>query len=100
MDAHREADLLMDSKNQPIETAENTPSATARKWILTPEAFDSLLAAFDPNRESAAQKYLEIRGNLVRFFEWRGCPFPEDHADETFNRVARKIADGEQIQKP
>lgn len=100
MDAHREADLLMDSKNRPIETAENTPSATVRKWILTPEAFDNLLAAFDPNRDSAAQKYLEIRGNLVRFFEWRGCPFPEDHADETFNRVARKIADGEQIQKP
>jgi DNA-directed RNA polymerase specialized sigma24 family protein len=43
---------------------------------------------------------LKIRANLVRFFEWRGCPFPEDHADETFNRMARKIADGEEIQKP
>ena len=92
MDAYREADLLMGN-------AETQPS-TARKWTLTPEAFDNLLAAFDPNRDSAAKKYLEIRSNLVRFFEWRGCPFPEDHADETFNRVARKIADGEEIQKP
>jgi len=93
MDAHEHADLVMDN-------AETQPSNTSRKWILTPEAFDSLLAAFDPNRDSAAEKYLEIRSNLVRFFEWRGCPFPEDHADETFNRVARKIADGEEIQKP
>jgi DNA-directed RNA polymerase specialized sigma24 family protein len=80
--------------------AENPPSSTSRKWILTPEAFDNLLAVFHPNRDSAAQKYLEVRANLVRFFEWRGCPFPEDHADETFNRVARKIADGEEIQTP
>ena len=93
MDAHEHADLLMDN-------VETQPSTTSRKWTLTPEAFDNLLAAFDPNRDSAAQKYLEIRSNLLRFFEWRGCPFPEDHADEAFNRVARKIADGEEIQKP
>ncbi|PWT88754.1 MAG: hypothetical protein C5B55_12600 [Blastocatellia bacterium] len=92
MDAHQEADLLMDS-------AENPSSPTSRKWTLTPEAFDNLLKTFDPNRDNAAQKYLDCRANLVRFFEWRGCPFPEDHADETFNRVARKIADGEEIQK-
>ena len=79
--------------------AETQPS-TSRKWTLTPEAFDNLLAAFDSDRDNAAKKYLEIRSNLVRFFEWRGCPFPEDHADETFNRVARKIAEGEEIQKP
>ncbi|HEY6118621.1 MAG TPA: hypothetical protein VIV66_01620 [Pyrinomonadaceae bacterium] len=93
MEAHRKADLLMDN-------ADTQPSNTSRKWILTPEAFDNLLAAFDPNRGAAAQKYLEIRSHLVRFFEWRGCPFPDDHADETFNRVARKLADGEEIQKP
>jgi DNA-directed RNA polymerase specialized sigma24 family protein len=91
MNAHREANLLM---------TENSPSPVPRKWTLTPEAFDNLLTAFEPDRDSAAQKYLEVRANLVRFFEWRGCPFPEDHADETFNRVARKIADGEQIEKP
>lgn len=93
MEAHRETDLLNDNVG-------THSSKTSRKWILTPEAFDNLLRLFDPNRDSAAQKYLEIRSNLVRFFEWRGCPFPEDHADETFNRVARKIADGEEIQKP
>jgi DNA-directed RNA polymerase specialized sigma24 family protein len=83
-----------------MDSVENPPAATSRKWTLTPEAFDNLLLAFDPDREVGAQKYLDCRANLLRFFEWRGCPFPDDHADETFNRVARKIADGEKIEKP
>ncbi len=71
---------------------------TARqKWTLTQEAFDRLLVAFGGDRDSAAQKYLEIRTNLMRFFEWRGCSFPEDHADETINRMAKRVADGEEI---
>ena len=70
---------------------------TSPKWTLTAEAFANLLAVFDSDRESAGQKYLAVRANLIRFFEWRGCPFPEDHADETFNRVARKVAEGEDI---
>lgn len=68
------------------------------KWSLTQEAFDGLLSSLAANRDEAAEKYLEIRRNLLRFFEWRGCSFPEDHADETVNRVARKVAEGEQLQ--
>src|SRR5215813_10489090 len=71
-----------------------------QKWTLTQDAFDRLLIAFGGNRESGSEKYLEIRGNLTRFFEWRGCSFPEDHADETINRIARKIEEGEQILNP
>ena len=71
-----------------------------RKWALTQEAFDRLLAAFDADRESAGKKYLELRVALIRFFEWRGCPFPEDHADESVNRVARKISEGEAVRDP
>ena len=76
-------------------------SATSRgKWELTQEAFDKFLASFDSDREVAGKKYLELRGNLIRLFEWRGCPFPEDHADETVNRLARKISEGEIIREP
>ena len=72
-----------------------------QKWTLTQEAFDKLLLAFgDGDRESGSEKYLEIRSNLTRFFEWRGCSFPEDHADETFNRIAKKVAEGEEILNP
>ncbi len=71
---------------------------TARqKWTLTQEAFDKLLVALGGDRDSAAQKYLEIRTNLTRFFEWRGCAFPEDHADETINRIAKRVGEGEEI---
>src|SRR5687767_2204062 len=69
-----------------------------QKWTLTQDAFDKLLLSFGDDRDSGGKKYLEIRNNLTRFFEWRGCPFPEDHADETINRIARRVADGEQIQ--
>ena len=80
----------------------DTPAVPAprRKWTLTQDAFDSLLGAFGEDRERAGEKYLEVRGNLTRFFEWRGCPFPEDHADETMNRVAKRLDAGEEIRNP
>jgi DNA-directed RNA polymerase specialized sigma24 family protein len=71
--------------------------AAPRLWSLTQPAFDGLLALLGPDRDVAAERYLEIRGNLVRLFEWRGCPTPEEYADETINRCARKIGDGEVI---
>jgi len=71
-----------------------------QKWTLTQDAFDRLLIALGGDRDSGGEKYLEIRNNLTRFFEWRGCSFPEDHADETFNRIARKIDEGEEILNP
>ena len=69
-------------------------------WTLTQDAFDQLLVTLGGDREAGSEKYLEIRRNLTRFFEWRGCAFPEDHADETINRVARKITEGEEILNP
>lgn len=71
-----------------------------RKWSLTQEAFDRLLRCLADDREIAGEKYLEIRRNLIRFFEWRGCRFPEDHADETVNRVARRLSEGEEPRNP
>ena len=88
----------MDIESNPTDM----PAAPAprRNWALTQEAFDKLLTSFGEDQDSAAKKYLEIRNNVVRFFEWRGCPFPEDHADETINRVAKRLAEGEAIENP
>jgi DNA-directed RNA polymerase specialized sigma24 family protein len=71
--------------------------ATRHKWELTQEAFDCLLTALDRDRDVAADKYLQMRRNLVRLFEWRGCSTPDDYADETVNRCAKKIGEGEAI---
>src|SRR5215813_8024813 len=72
-------------------------NAAREKWALTQKAFDGLLAALGPDRDKAADRYLEIRRNLVRVFEWRGCATPDDYADEAINRCAKKIAEGDQI---
>jgi len=71
--------------------------AARHKWSLTQEAFDGLLAKLGPDRDTAADRYLDIRRNLVRLFEWRGCSTPDDYADETINRCAKKIGEGEEI---
>jgi DNA-directed RNA polymerase specialized sigma24 family protein len=65
--------------------------------LLTPETFGKLLACLDADRERAGEKYEQLRRTLIRFFEWRGAPFPEEHADETFDRVSRKLGDRVEI---
>jgi RNA polymerase sigma factor (sigma-70 family) len=67
---------------------------------LTSESFAKLLALLDPDRERAGEKYEDLRRTLIRFFEWRGAPFPEEQADETFNRVARRLDEGVEIKNP
>ena len=68
-----------------------------QKWSLTQPAFDGLLTSLNPDRDVAAEQYLRIRRDVVRLFEFRGCSTPDEYADETMNRCARKIAEGEQI---
>ena len=71
---------------------------TARKnWDLTRESLDGLLALLDADRVRAGEKYEVLRAKLVRLFEWRGSVVPEEHADETLNRVARKVEEGEDV---
>jgi DNA-directed RNA polymerase specialized sigma24 family protein len=66
---------------------------------LTPEAFAKFLAMLAPEPEIAGEKYEELRRQLIKFFEWRGSLIADQHADETLNRVVRKIQDGEKIEK-
>jgi DNA-directed RNA polymerase specialized sigma24 family protein len=80
------------------EVHEFPSSASSRqRWTLTKEAFDKLLTSLDAETDLAGEKYLIIRRNLVRYFEGRGCPFAEDHADEVINRLAKRCGEGEMI---
>jgi RNA polymerase sigma factor (sigma-70 family) len=63
----------------------------SKRWELTGEALDGLLTWLDPDREQAGRKYEHIRKSLIKIFAWRGCAEAEDLADETINRVARKV---------
>ena len=69
----------------------------ANQWTLTPVAFDRFLAALNPNREQAGAEYEALREMLMRFFQWQGDWQAQEHADETLNRVARRLAEGEVI---
>lgn len=69
-----------------------------RDWALTGEALERLLDLLDEDREQAGRKYEIVRRKLLAFFEARGSEAPDLHADETIDRVARKIVDGEKIE--
>jgi RNA polymerase sigma factor (sigma-70 family) len=62
-----------------------------KEWVLTQEAFDGFLGWLDTDREQAGRKYEEIRQKLIKIFICRGCTVADDLADETINRVARKV---------
>ena len=65
------------------------------KWVLDGDAFHRLLASLDPDPARAALKYEVLRKKLVMLFLGRGSREAEDNADETLDRVSRRIAEGE-----
>lgn len=68
-----------------------------KDWVLTQKAFDQLLARLDRDRGRAAERYEDLREMLITFFEFRDSLAPEEQADETLNRVARRITEGQEI---
>lgn len=62
-----------------------------KRWSLHEEAFRRLLAWLDEGSESEGRRYLEMRERLVSYFDRRNCLLPDDLADETLNRVARRL---------
>jgi len=67
------------------------------EWVLTQAAFDGFLATLDIDREKAGEKYEYIRLKLLKYFQWCGSDVPDIDADETINRVTRKIYEGQDI---
>jgi len=59
--------------------------------LPTESAFRKFLAWLDGGQDSRGEKYLEMRGRLVRYFDRRNCFPADDLADETLNRVARRL---------
>src|SRR3954469_24767782 len=66
----------------------------AAAWELTASALERLLVRLDPDPTRAAAAYEALRHSLTRFFDWRGAHFPDECADETLNRLARRLHEG------
>ncbi len=70
------------------------PKLESKKgWELTADAFRQLLEWLDEGTDSGGEKYLEIRRRLASFFDRKNCLAPDDLADETLNRVARRLTE-------
>jgi DNA-directed RNA polymerase specialized sigma24 family protein len=67
---------------------------------LTAEALARLLAGLDDDRDRAGEVYEALRRTLVKFFDWRGATHPEECADETLDRLARRLDEGAAITDP
>ena len=67
------------------------------EWVLTQAAFDGFLAMLDSDRDKAGEKYEYIRLKLLKYFQWCGSDLPDIDTDETINRVARRIYEGQDV---
>ncbi len=70
------------------------PAPEKKPKDLTAESFHRLLDFLESDRQRAAERYQTIRDKLTRFFEWKGCIPGVDFADETIDRVARRLESG------
>jgi DNA-directed RNA polymerase specialized sigma24 family protein len=66
-----------------------SPAKTLR--VLRQDELDQLLRWLDPEPERAGLAYEKIRWRLIAVLASRGCTSPEELADETIDRVARKV---------
>ncbi len=80
----------------------NEPSlrktALKKDWTLTSSAFSRLLNWLDEGRDSDGEKYLEMRRRLIAYFDRKDCTAPDELADETLSRVARRIEEEDTIE--
>jgi len=63
----------------------------ARDSAIQPERFEQILAWLNPDRERAAEVYVQLRNDLTKIFIWRSCSDPEGMTDEVFDRVEKKV---------
>lgn len=73
------------------------PTHGKKNRSLTPEAFEQLLACLDNDHAQAAVRYEELRQSLMTFFAFRNVEDPSALTDETFNRVAYRLSEGQEI---
>jgi DNA-directed RNA polymerase specialized sigma24 family protein len=70
----------------------------SKHLVLRQSELEALLAWLAPSRDQAGEKYEIIRLRLLRYFQGHHCIPPDEHVDETIDRVARRVAAGERIQ--
>lgn len=62
-----------------------------RDPAIPPKSFDEILYWLNPDRNEAANIYVQLRHDLTKIFAWQRCADPDGLTDEVFDRVARKV---------
>jgi DNA-directed RNA polymerase specialized sigma24 family protein len=66
-------------------------SGLKQNWAPTEPAFRRFLEWLDEGKDSHGERYLEMRSRLARCFDRRKCLLADELADETLNRVVRRL---------
>ena len=65
--------------------------ALKKDWAATTDSFRQFLTWLDEGIDSDGETYLRMRRRLVLYFDRKKCFAPDELADETLSRVARKL---------
>jgi DNA-directed RNA polymerase specialized sigma24 family protein len=79
------------------EVSADEPARGRQTWALSRESFERLLSVLDADPQKAAERYETLRRKLTKLFQWRGCARPDELADATFDRVARRLEEGASV---
>lgn len=69
-----------------------------KNWVLISAAFQKFLEWLDEGTNSDGKKYLEMRQKLSNYFDRKNCRNPDELAEETLNRVARRLEEEGKIE--
>lgn len=75
-----------------------TGPARKSNWVATESSFVALLEWIDQGLDSKGEAYLQVRQRLVSYFDRKNCLNSDDLADETLNRVQRRLEELGSIQ--
>lgn len=67
-------------------------------WTLDRRSWDGLLAFLGRDGVAPGEAYEALREKLEAFFRWRGLGGARELADETLDRIAKKLEAGEEIE--
>jgi len=79
-----------------VESGLTTQSKT--KWSSSEESFARFLTWLADGQSADGQEYLNLRSRLVAYFERKGCLPADDLADETLERVNRRLDEAGRIE--
>jgi RNA polymerase sigma factor (sigma-70 family) len=66
-------------------------SRLKQDWVPGADSFRRFLEWLDSGSSAPGERYLEMRRRLVDYFDRKRCAGADDLADETLNRVARRL---------